>query len=398
MSFMKTRGSGKHGTGNFGGSSGTRRSGGMRGRSQQSGSNRRKKMPAGMFERWYPQEISMWMRIPPQLWQYQIWEDFEVFNVEEAWFEYVNHFIAGIKRSFICSAGVERDQPCFGCAIRNNFYNEKRRIEEETGVKEEKWAPISASKRFAFAVTCLEQVFAVPLRDGKGKIRRSKQDKIIYNYIPKPVHEMDEHTKTPKSKRGHNFHWSMGSEHFQQLADYDLAFQNKDALTGDDLLMLGLACENCEEPIHMFDDLLTGEDITEWRIKEVGCPHCGHKATQVPLLRHPENTEFKQGSITAFDIRVKAVPIGNDKTAIKIVDARVPEYEDEDLIKLTTNPLNIAEIFASTDVGFQQRLLGDMAKGVNPKDGVLAKAYNSQKDDEGGDIPYGGNDEDDSDE
>ena len=361
----------------------------MRGRSAATGSGKRKKMPTGMFERWFPLETSMWMRVVPQLWAYQIWEDFEVFDVEEAWVEYVNHFIASIRRSFICSAGVKRDQPCFADAIRNEFYNEKRRIEEETGVKEEKWAPISASKRFAFAVTCLEQVFAVPLRDKKtGKIRRMKGgDQIIYNYIPKPVHEMDEHTKTPKSKRGHNFHWSMGSEHFQQLADYDLAFKNKDAVTGDDLLCIGVACEECEEAIHMFDNLLTGEDITEWRIKEVGCPHCNHKGPPVPLLRHPENDEFKQGSITTFDIRIKAVDIGNDKTAIKIVDARVPNYEDENLITLVNNPLNLLDIFAPTDVGFQQRLLGNMAKGVNPRDGVLAKAYN-KADDQDGDVDY----------
>ena len=359
----------------------------MRGRSQSS-SGKRKSMAAGTFDRWYPQEISMWIRIPQVLWAYKIWENFEVYDVEEAWVEYVNHFIAGMRRSFNCSAGVERDQPCFGCAIRNEFYNEKRRIEEATGVKEEKWAPISASRRFAFAVTCLEEVFAIPKRDGKGKIRRMKGgDKKIYEHTPKPVADL-EGMKTPESKLGHNYHWSMGSEHFQQLADYDLAFQNKDALTGDDLLCLGVACSECEEPIHMFDDLLTGEDITEWRIKETGCPHCNHEGFQVPLLQHPENKEFKQGSITAFDIRVKAIDIGNDKTAIKVVDARVPEYEDEDLITLVNNPLNLLDIFSPTDVGFQQRLLGDMAKGVNPRDGVLAKAYNSKKDDESGDVDY----------
>lgn len=335
----------------------------------------------------------MWMRIPQQLWKYQIWEVDEngegrVIDVEEAWYEYINHFIASIRRSFICSAGVKRDQPCFADAIRNNFFDEKRRIEAEIGVKEEKWAPVSASKRFVFAVTCLEKILAIPKRDKNGKVRKTRDgSKIIYEHTPQPIAEIDKHMKTPKAKTGHNYHWSMGSEHFQQLADYDLELKNKDALTGDDLICIGLACEECEDIIHNFEDALTGEDITEWRIKEAGCPHCNHNGIQIPLLKHLENAEFKQGSITDFDIRVKAIDIGNDKTAIKIVDIRMPEYEEEELITLINHPLNLLDIFGPTDVGFQQRTLGDLAKGVNPRDGILAKPY-SKDDDKSGEVDY----------
>jgi hypothetical protein len=331
-----------------------------------------------MFERWYPREIAMWIRAIPQAYTYEAFdhEEWAVLEMTTTWLEYVSHYVASINRSFICSSGPHRDQPCYGDAIRKKHFEWVEQVEEETGVKPNKWPPIGARRMHALAITLLEDIYSVPATDDKKRVKKTRDGNIIYNHIPAPIIEIPDGVSYPQTF-GHNAHWSMGTEHLQQLADLDAALQNKDAITGKDLYAWGVACAECEEQLHEFESPMEGEDLIELRGKEFGCSACGSKGLGVPLLACPDEQEFRQGGITSFDLRIKSVPIGDKKSIIKIVDARVPDY-DEHTTNLINNPLDLESIFAPSDIDYQRRTLGKMAKDVNPIDGVLATSYGKE--------------------
>lgn len=338
-----------------------------------------------MFDYWSPDEISTWIRVVPQSYSYQIFdrEAYKVVDVTEGWYEHSTHFIGGIKRSFNCSSGPGNDRPCYGHAIRNAWYDEKRAKEAEGKQMDSQYPPLSEYKQYSFAITVVEPVISIPLMTKDGKIRRNKKGEVIYTFVPKSSADEMQLKNVKEELEGYNYHWSMGQQHFQQLLDLDLALQSKDTKTGDDLHCIGIACNDCYEMIYDFASPCEGDDIVVWRTKDIECPSCHYTGPQMPVLVHPDNQEFEAGSLMEFDIRIKAVPVGNNKSVLKVVGARVPEYGPE-LIKLVNNPLDLPGIYAPTDLKHQERLLGDLAKGVNPHPNPksLAQGYDTKSEGE----------------
>lgn len=378
--FVKMRG-GVSNTGGGGGSFSSQ----VNSRSQTS---QRRQRPDGEFDRIYPVEVSTWFRIcPTQSWEYVIFnkEANQLETVRTPWFEYVSHYYPARKRSTICSGGPGRDKPCYADAIRAAFYDEKRRREESTGIREEAYAPLSASTQFALSCTVVERIFAVQKRNADGTPRLSKARRPIYDHVPESRYSLQPGEQTPASQFGRNMHWSMGIHHLKELQSFDEMLRNKNARTGLDLLCIGTECPDCGSALHDFSSApLVNEDLANLRSANFTCPRCSYSGNVIPKLASDDGGPVQEGGITAFDLRLKAVPIDDKKKTIQLVGLRMPaQPNNTELQKLINTPLSLPDIFAPTDLSEQQQILGDLTRGIDPRGGILASRYNNEENENG---------------
>jgi hypothetical protein len=351
------------------------------------------RLPEGLFESWWPKNgCATWLNISPfQEYTQEVYDPDagEVIKVTTSWFEYKNHWVPSKRRKFVCSAGPYRTEPCYGCAIRKLHWNEVDAIEEETGQRVSKQPPIGQARNFAFGITIAEPVYIVPKRTREGKIRKRKNGEIIYDYIPESeVEDMDDEKKQARilqcsTQFGVRKHWSLGVNNLELILGWNEDLKNRCGNCAGELVATSMGCPECMA-IHELPRPLTGYKLTKAREKGARCSECGYSGEMVFQYACPDCGDPREGGITQFDFLLHKDDAGN----LSIKDIRLPS-EDEDYQKMVQNPYDLSRIFAPEDLGRQKKLLGDMAKHVDPSEGSFTEDYTSSDSDDGdGQVEY----------
>lgn len=376
------------------------------------------KFAEGQFDRFFPGETPIWINISPyssytqEIWDRQLKA---VIEVTTTWYETQKHFVPRnkgrtdrngkrIDTDFICSCGAHKDKPCWGCAIRTNHFKMLDKIEEEKGFRPDKPAPISRAPQFSLAITVMEKIYAVPLREKDGSLKKRKGNgQVIYRYTPAPYAELkmdDEDLSTFKYQFGHRMHWTMGSEELSMLIEADDKMKNHCGNCASKLFATHMICPGCETATalpHPVSDI----DLTQARQKLRTCSACGEKGPFMPKVECAECGDAVEGRLTSFDIRITRKKVAENKYVTEIVAIRVPgvpgnKEDHERAMSLIESPLNLAEIFATTPLDRQKYICGDeLTRGLTP---APAKKDGEESAEEPGDTEsYGGDDADDGD-
>lgn len=378
------------------------------------------KIAEGQFDRFFPGVTPIWVNISPYaMYEQEIWDrqQKEVVLTKTTWFETQKHYVARNKgrvdrngkrvdTEFVCSCGPYRKSPCWGCAIRSNHFAMMDAIEAEKGFRPDKEAPISRMSQFSLAITVMEKIYAIPLRNKDGTIRKSKANgAIIYRYMPAPIAEARDDIEESelasfKYQFGHRMHWTMGPQELGVLIEADDKMKNHCANCAEKLFATRMICPDCDTRVDL-GSAVQDIDLTQARNKVRTCTACGSKGTFVPEIQCAECGEAVEGRLTSFDIRITRKKV-NDKYITEIVAIRVPgvpgnKADHDRAMELIQNPLNLAAIFAPTSLDRQKFICGDeLTKGLKP-DLAVVKDDDSGEDDTTGTESYsdGGDDSED---
>ena len=358
----------------------------------------------GQYSDFYPKEKALWFALcPGQKWSFDIYdrEAGEVVRMEdEFFFGYVNHRVQRVKRNFVCSAGAHKDKPCWGCAIRNQFYDKKRERREETGVDEKGEAPIGAMTQYAFAGVVLEHHLKLPVTDKNGNVRKNKSQQIIMRDVPTPLIEDKELVKKKKAAGESTFglavHWSCGITHFNSLISLDEELKGKCATCGEDLFAQYFECPECKETHELLTDdgdIYTGETLRELRGLKYRCT-CSNEVFLTPLVECTCG-EPVEGKLVDFAIRIKSEKVGEKQSVLKLVECKPLAFfidKHERLKKMLDEPLQLDKIFAPAGMSLQTTIIPEDMRG----DG-LSPAPRAKKDAKPAAGPYPLNDDSDED-
>lgn len=337
------------------------------------------KQPDGLYDRLKLGDKPIWIRISPeQLYTQEVYDRQEkkVIEVTNPWYESVTHFVPSRKRSMICSAGAHRDQPCRGCSIRTDFYNRVRAQEQSTQVRDKdkrKDPPVQAATRYTMAVTVIEKVLALP-QMANGKPKTNRDGATIMNNVPAPLSGLNiMKQKEQPGVFGYNFHWGFGSHHLAQLADIDQSLWNVCASCASDLMATEFHCTECQTVVYVDDNGAVGSDLRTIRESVLKCSHCQHEGYAQPLISCTGCASPAEGSLLTFDLQLRAVPLDDNKSDIKMEKYRLPDYVSmfdgetaERVTELVYNPLDILAICAPDSVDRQAFSLPDELKAISP--------------------------------
>jgi hypothetical protein len=354
------------------------------GRGNSGGGHSTKTRPQGEFDRFYPREEPCWINISPySTYTYEVYdkEVREVVEVTTTWYEWKKHYVPrnrgkidkyGKRKQmdFNCSAGSRKDRPCWGCAVRDNHFERMRAIEESKGYRPDEKPPVGWSSQFSLAITVMETIYAIPLRDKDGRARKSRAGDSLYRYMPAPFIEPEDGEKLGETYFGHRMHWTMGSEHLDMLLGFDEEMKNYCGNCADHMVATHTICPSCETT-YALKEPLTGVALLKGRAKPRSCTACGEKQPHVMKYECPGCGEPKEGSLTGFDIRIYKEPLGENKSVLKVAAVRVPGSADAKvnarIQELIEHPLDLQSIFAPASLDNQKYILGDeLTKGLTP--------------------------------
>jgi len=362
---------------------------------RRSGGNRQ--FPAGQFDRFFPGETPIWINVSPySLYLQKIYDrnEKQVVDTETTWYESRKHYVPRnkgrkdnkgkrIDTDFLCSCGPFRTDPCWGCSVRANHFAMLDAVEAEKGVRPDKESPVGWSSQFSLAITIMEKIYEVPARNNDGSIRKAKSSgQIIYNYVPHPLamvkHEGEDLNQF-KHKFGHRVHWTMGTEHLDQLISYDAKLKNSCKHCASNLFCAKMICPGCETGTDI--EMVSDADGSLSMARKIArtCTSCGEKGPFVPYLVCGECQregigDAIEGRLTTFDLRLKREKIGDtNKSNLVVVAIRMPGVKNnlEDhkkVMEMIENPLDLASIFAPTGLDRQKFILGEeLTRGLSPK-------------------------------
>lgn len=361
---------------------------------------RTSKVVTGMWDSWYPnKEIALWWAIcPDQQWTFEQWDrdSGEVELIEgEFYLGYVNHRVVQGKKiigNFNCSASAHRDKPCWGCAVRNAFYDRKRKVKEDTGVEPQGEPPISGMAQYAISGVLLETVAKVKLMEN-GKPRLNKQGQPIMRELPVRTLDPLEAKRLKKEGAttfGSSRHYSLGIRHLKTLASFDLDMRNHCKNCASLLTVSEWACPECATTQTLLDEddqPRSGGTLTEARKGRFSCTACGY--TGYGSNEHegtdPEKAPFEpivacqcgepeQGALLDFALCLISEKVDETSNILKYTGVRPLSFYLKNTDKYPgvaeklATPLNLKEIFEPTPLGLQRfKVPEGLRQGLSPE-------------------------------
>lgn len=343
--------------------------------------NNRFKRPDGLFDRLVLGERPIWLRFSPdQLYAQMLYdratkkvietgrpdENGDVMYPARPWLEYTTHFVPARKRSFTCSGCADRSQPCRGCGIRAFIYDSIRDREVATGVKDEearKNVPVQASTRYAMGATVLEKILEMPLMDKNNRPRKSKEGRDLMKTVPAPLSGYSpQQIQTLPGAFGKNFHMNFGPVHLGNLGSIDCDLWNYCASCAESLIATDFHCPECDTLVYQDNNGVQGPDLRSMRETSMPCKKCRYEGFLNPVLRCTSCDDPQQGSLLAFDLRLRLEkdPADSKKSTIQLVGHRMPDYASlfdaetaNHVYEMVYHPLDIAAIYAPESLDAQ---------------------------------------------
>lgn len=356
----------------------------------------------GRYDYFNPTEKGVWVRFNPRAesdyFVYEVYdsETEEVKTVKTSYLEHLVHWIRPNKasglikpRSFNCGAGARLDNPCWGHAYRNDFFAKLRAREKATGVRDSQAKPlVDASPNFAFAMTIMEPVYAVPKIGSDGKVVTSQRtNQPIMNYVPESLMGRQAQKGLGTPEFGRRVHFSANRKGLNQVLDLDDALNGYCLNCAQAMGLSALACLTCETRIELHepvrgDDLIEALAGTDWQ-----CENCSviggargdndHEASFMPIFICENGAcgNPEPGQLDAFDVKFKVEKSGDEDKSwrYKIAGVRMPKIESEKVADMIAKPLDLKAIFAPTPIAEQAKLLGTLIAGIASPDAKRAK-------------------------
>ena len=187
------------------------------------------------------------------------------------WWEYCEHYHGGVKKGAICSAGPfrflkDKREPCYGCDMFWEDFEERKRIAAEKGIKRvEHPKRISMRDMFVYNVVDMGNFHKMPRTDANGVMKMNPMTNQPYwNWVKCTQAGCVGCMQGVESKIGRLQPWPMGKNHFIALNGYADFISN--------------SCVTCG-----------GRDCISWLLWQCGNPDCGH-----PIIRK---------NSTSYDLR-----------------------------------------------------------------------------------------------
>lgn len=361
---------------------------------------------------WRPDTArALWFAIcPNQQWSTSIYDKDEgrVVDLENyLYYAYVLHVISANRRfqRVICSAGAHKDKPCWGCGVRNAFFDRRDAEKARTGVEPKGEPPVSASTQYAFAGVVLEHHARVAkLRDNKPIT--TKEGKPIMEDLPLmalPAEEARRLKNEGATTFGRAVHWSMGREVLGQVKNFNEQLKNYCANCAEPLYATEVACPECETvhvPVHSNLDEglpLVEESLTEVRGQKLRCSKCRYQGPMLPIVQCECGNPL-EGALQDFAIRIKATRPTEKTTILSFSEVKPIRYFTEKypaVEELLNNPLDLNAIFKPTSLRLQTFRIPDHLRG----DGVTPEPRRKQNADAVAEpYPLGRDDDDNTDD
>jgi hypothetical protein len=381
-SFMKLRGRGTLGN-RFGDQRRTPS------KESQGGGAPRSRIPDGKFDSWWPTEKAIWINISPhQGYRQHVYdrELREVVETETTWFEYYSHWVPARQRKFICSCGVHRNKPCYGCARRQYHWDRMDAVEAEKGFRPKDLPDVGRAVNFGLGITIMEEIYTIPKQNKDGTPHRTKAGKPIYKHIAAPLAELEEGSGVNyPTQFGHRAHWSLGLGQRDQLLAWDDTLRGRCGHCASHLFAIARVCPDCEAVVKEAKPI-KGVDLSEYRAKEFRCKACTYQGAWSVQYACPDCGSAAEGGLTQFDLRIRKVKM-TDKSVLELLEIRVPS-SDEAVQKLIMTPLHLEEIFTPDSLEIQKMILGDKATGIDPAHGAFSTNYTPESETEDDQIPF----------
>lgn len=287
------------------------------------------------------------------------------------YFQFVEHFHGGKKKSSICSAGPlanfkGKAQPCHACT---RFWWEW----EQRQASGDKDKPRAMSKRdmWVFSVLVMMPFHKVEDTDENGQVRKNERtDEAFFKWLQCDGRGC-EHCKNKKeTKRGHVQHWPMGRNHFNTLVSYavELGKHCVECAQMDCIQDLAWVCQNpeCGEAvIDMTNTQLSDEDIAKITDQPMACPACHHLDYLQDIYECTNCAQSRRGgrraSLFDVDLYVTRVEDPNGETngtSLSITRFVGPKPIDAIYGKELREPLNLPKIYVPTSLDRQIALFG----------------------------------------
>ena len=337
----------------------------------------------------------LWFAIcPTQQWTTRIYDrdERQVVELENyLYYAYVQHTVSlGGNRfnRFICSAGADKNTPCWGCGVRNAFFAARDAEKLRTGVESKKECAINAGDKYAFAGVLLEHVARIHKKDqdsGKPIVKRDGSPLMVDEPLVVIANRDVEEARRLKAEGattfGRSVHYSIGQEVLGQIKDFNERLLNYCANCAGKLWATQMQCPTCEtvhEPMHpkLEEGLpLTESALTTVRGQKLKCP-CGYHGPMQPMVECECDNPL-EGTLTDFALHLIATKPTPKRTILDFDEVRTLKYFTEKypaVQELLNKPLDLKEIFAPTKLSWQTSRIPETLRG----DGVTPVARRKQ--------------------
>jgi hypothetical protein len=249
------------------------------------------------------------------------------------WLEYTEHYHGGNKQSMTCSAGVYRmadrkkAKPCRGCDIWREDFEERRRIENQTGVKPKNPNRISFSSKYAFLVLDMAWFFRGYRMDEHGRVNVNKttgqpyQDWIKYNEQHHNEYlyasgEAQRQGKQLEMKQGQVLTWPVGFTQFGTLSGFGDVVQKHCSSCGGQSCIhtVGWACPTCNAPT--MNTTLPPDEVKKLVSRTVHCNHCHTVAYPKAIQTCQYCQNPTPANLYSIDMQVQTVRVQDKKQII----------------------------------------------------------------------------------
>lgn len=272
---------------------------------------------------------------------------------ENEYFQYVEHFIARSKRSFICSKQYQIVDgnlttiggKCLGCAERDN------------GAEDVSW-----SLKHAFNGIHLAWYHLVPVTDDRGNPVMYKHGDHQGEQIIQKMECEGRRCKYCKDRLdkvfGKKVHWSIGSGHLNDLAGFISEIEKDCASCGEGRLEeVSYECSNCA---NLFIDMSTTDlddkAVASYVAHKRECPAC--QTTDYPMRQFECDVCKDPESTSIFDctLEIKRQGEGTQSTI------QIPRWKLEDLPaeldpEIDVKPSQFKRVFAPDPFEYQAKVL-----------------------------------------
>lgn len=272
---------------------------------------------------------------------------------ENEYFQYVEHFVARSKRSFICSKQYRivdgslttTGGKCIGCQERDN------------GAEDVSW-----SLKHAFNGIHLAWYHLEPVTDDRGNPIRYKRGDHQGEQIMRKVEcegRRCQHCKDGLERVfGKKVHWSVGSGHLNDLAGFVSEIEKDCANCGEGRLEeLSYECSSCGFVyIDMENTDMDDTAIASYVSHKRECPECGKEDYPLRQLECSNCQDPESTSIFDCTLEIKRQGEGTNSTV------QIPRWHREDLPKeldpdINTDAYQFKRIFGPDPFDIQAKVL-----------------------------------------
>lgn len=300
----------------------------------------------------------------------------QVFEEVVPWREYVEHFYATKKRGFTCSGGVfymsdrKRAKPCRGCDLWRDEADERRRIENETGVKPQNPNSISSSSKYAFVVLQMGWFFKGYRYDEHGRIKMGNNNQPFMDWMKYDDQhqgiyqgtqaELAQRGKSVEVQQGLVQSWPVNFTQFNTLINFADMIQKHCKNCGgmNCIYTQTWQCPNCSTPTFMGNESTMPQD----KIKDVVngtvlCRNCNQEAYPRAIQQCQHCSNPSPATLYDVDLYIQTMKV-NKTSQLHLAGTSAPRPIDGIYNELLKKLPEMDRKFSPTPYDEQVALLG----------------------------------------